>query len=222
MADTTDWPLGESARLPVTRVLPAAAGRSRPLPRTALALTGAAFVAGVLVSAAGFSIGWRHQAQHGSSTEAALRLADSRNQALAASLAASRRQTRGAEARLAEAQAARAQAQAAAQKLSRDAGALATALVRAGRSADSVSAGAGSVGTGLDRLAGELKTLTAYLTTTPTGQLDPGYVATQASYLAKQLDGLRAARGDLAAAAADFVAGAQRLAARAATLSGSR
>jgi hypothetical protein len=219
MSDTTDWPLGEGVRVPAVRLQPVQAGRS--LPRLTWALAAAAFVTGVLVSAAAFSIGWRHQAQHGSSTEAALATATARSHALAGSLTASRRALVQARAQLAAAQKAKTDAVAASRTLSRETSGLATTLVGTGRSADSVAAGTSSVGATVDRVAGELKTLTTYLTTTPTAQLDPGYVATQSSYLAKQLDELKSARTDLAAAIADFEAETRKLADSAATLSGS-
>jgi len=218
MSETTDWPLGETVRAPALRNRHAPA--RRPLPRAAWLLAAAGFVAGVLVSAAAFSIGWRHQAQHGSSTEAALAAATARSRALTASLAAARRSTASTQAQLAAARKARARAAASARAVSRQAAVLASAVVAAGRSGDSVSAGAGAVGAGVDRLAGELKTLTSYLTTTPTAQLDPGYVATQTAYLAKQLDELKASRSDLAGAVASFDAAAKKLSDRAATLSG--
>jgi septal ring factor EnvC (AmiA/AmiB activator) len=220
MSDVTDWPLGERVRLPAPRQRRAPV-RRRPLPRATWVLTGAAFVAGVLVSAAAFSIGWRHQAQHGSSTEAALAAATARSQTLRASLATARRDVSRTQAQLAAARKAKSAAEASALTVSREAATLASAIVAAGRSADSVSVGAGSVGSNLDKLAGELKTLTSYLTTTPTGQLDPGYIATQTAYLAKQLDELKAARSDLAAAIAGFGAGAKKLSDRAAALAGS-
>jgi len=220
MSDTTDWPLGES--ISVTAVLPRPVERRPRLPRAVWALTAAAFVAGVLISAAGFSVGWRHQAQHGSSTEAALAAATARNHALATSLAGSRAALARMTDQLATAQRAKAGAVAASRAVSRDASTLASALVQTGRSADSVSAGAGSVGSNVDRLAGELRTLTTYLTTTPMAQLDAGYIATQTSYLSRQLDELKAARSDLAATITDFDATAAKLADRAATLAGTR
>jgi len=219
MSDTSDWPLGEGVRVPAVRLQPVQARRS--LPRVTWALAAAAFVTGVLVSAAAFSVGWRHQAQHGSSTAAALAAATARSHTLAGSLAASRSALAHSRARLAAAEQAKTAAIAASRALSQEASGLATTLAGTGRSADSVAAGAGSLGATVDRVAGELKTLTTYLTTTPTGQLDPGYIATQSSYLAKQLDELKAARGDLTAVIAGFEAQTRRLADRAATLAGS-
>jgi hypothetical protein len=221
MSEITDWPLGERLRGDAaTRQLPAVAARRRSLPRGAWGLGAAGLVAGLLISAVAFSFGWRSQAQHGSSTQAALAAATARNHALAASLAGSRRQASRLRTQLGAARAAEIAATTAAHRVSRDAAALAAALVATGRSADSVSSGAGSVGVNVDRLAGELKTLTTYLSTTPTSQLDAGYVSAQTAYLAKQLDDLKAARSDLAAAVAGFDDGAKKLAERAAALSG--
>lgn len=189
------------------------ARRRHGLPRLAWALVAAAFVCGALASAAGFSIGWRHQAERGSSAQAALARMTARNHTLSATLARVK-------AELARARRERAAAAAAARRVSRESAALAAGLVATGRSADSVSAGTAAVGDSVDKLAGELKTLASYLTSTPTAQLDAGYVAAQAAYLSKQLDQLRAARSDLAAAIADFERGAKTLADRAVALAG--
>ncbi len=45
------------------------------------------------------------------------------------------------------------------------------------------------------RIASELKTLDTYLATTPAAQLDPGYVASQTAYLARQLTRLQGEAG---------------------------
>jgi hypothetical protein len=215
---SSDWPLGEGVRVPA-RPAPVR-GRGRSLPRAAWLLAGGAFLLGALVSAAAFAVGWHRQAQASSSTQAALATATAHNHRLAASLAAARAQTGTARAQAAAARHAEASASAAARRVSREAATLATSLVSTGRSADSVGLGAATLGSGLDRLAGELRTLTAYLSATPTAQLDPGYVAAQTAYLSKQLDRLRAARGDLAGAVAAFDSGAKALADRAAALAG--
>jgi hypothetical protein len=205
---SSEWPLGERMHVSAQPLR-----AQRRLPRAAWLLAGAAFLLGALFSAAVFAIGWHRQAQVSSSTQAALAAATARNQRLASSLAAERE--RAAQARRAETA-----ATAAAAKVTREASRLASALAATGKSADSVSLGASALGSGLDKLAGELRTLTVYLSSTPTGQLDPGYVATQSAYLAKQLDRLRAERGDLAAAIAAFDSGAKALADRASVLSG--
>jgi chromosome segregation ATPase len=215
MAQGTDWPIGEAIRAPA-RPLPAggvpARGR-RGLPRVAWVLSAAAFACGALLSAAGFSVGWRHQAQRDSSTRAALAAATARNHALTASLERTRAQ-------LAATSSARASAEATTKAVSREASALATEVAAAGRSADSVSLGASALGGGLGRLASELRTLSSYLASTPAGQLDPGYVVAQAAYLSKQLDTLQAEQGDLGSAVSTFEASAKKLADRASVLAG--
>jgi hypothetical protein len=184
------------------------------------AVATAAFVCGAALSAAGFSIGWRHQAERGSSAESALAAVTAKNHRLAASLAAARAATARSRARASAALEAKTSATAAANAVSRQASSLATALVSSGRSADSVSVGATALGAELDRLASELKTLTSYLDSTPASQLDPGYVGSQTAYLTKQLDRIAAERSDLGSAIVSFDAAAKKLADRASTLSG--
>ncbi|HZD87458.1 MAG TPA: hypothetical protein VE088_05585, partial [Gaiellaceae bacterium] len=82
-----------------------------------------------------------------------------------------------------------------------------------------VSSGARTVTATAARVASELKTLANYLTTTPTSQLDGGYVATQIAYLTRQLDTLQHAGGSLGTAAATFETAAKKLAASAAAVS---
>ncbi len=206
---SSEWPLGERVRI----AAPPLHAKRRRLPRVTWAIASAAFLLGALFSAAAFAIGWHRQAQVSSSTQAALAAARARNQRLSSSLASARE-------RAAKTLRAEAAARAAAAKVSREASRLVSALAATGKSADSVSLGASALGSGLDKLASELRTLTAYLTSTPTGQLDAGYVAAQSAYLSKQLDRLRAERGDLAAAIADFDSGAKALSDRASVLSG--
>ncbi|HET7566845.1 MAG TPA: hypothetical protein VFJ91_02565 [Gaiellaceae bacterium] len=220
MSESTDWPLGERLRVPAPSPAKRAPAR-RGLPRTAWALAAAAFLCGLAVSAAAFSMGWRSQAQRGTSAQSELTAATERAHRLGNSLASARESAARLRTQLAAARQAKAAAQASAQAVSRDASALASALVSTGHSADSVSLGAAAVGGNVDKLASELKTLTTYLTTTPTAQLDPGYVASQTAYLSKQLDALQAARGDLGSAISDFQAAAQKLADRAGKLAGS-
>jgi chromosome segregation ATPase len=197
---------------------PGARPRQRTLPRVTWVLAVSAFLCGALVSGAVFSVGWRHEAQRGTSAQAALAAATSRNHSLQASLAAAQTAARHATSQATAARKAQTSAAAAARAVSQKGASLATQLVAAGHAADSVSGGAASVGSNVDKLASELKTLTAYLTTTPTSQLDAGYVATQTQYLSKQLDQLGAARSDLDAAIADFQHTAKTLADRAGAL----
>jgi len=213
MSEVPDWPLAERRR-PLLQEPRRSSVKRRPLPRAAWALAAAAFLAGLAVSAAAFSMGWRSQAKTNESAQTQLAVARAHEQRLGATLARTRTE-------LAAARAAKAAAAKSAQAVSRDASTLASALVSTGKSAESVSLGAASVGTNVDRLASELKTLTTYLTTTPTSQLDAGFVATQTAYLTKQLGLLQSARSDLGAAVADFDSAAKRLSDRAAKLSGS-
>ena len=67
----------------------------------------------------------------------------------------------------------------------------------AGGNGTAVASGAGALTAAATRVASELKTLDTYLTTTPSGQLDPGYVASQAAYLAQQLSRLQRDAGTL-------------------------
>jgi len=61
------------------------------------------------------------------------------------------------------------------------------------------------------RIASELKTLNTYLTTTPAGQLDPGYIASQTAYLAQQLARLQADGGNLGDSVVSFQAALRKL-----------
>jgi hypothetical protein len=67
-----------------------------------------------------------------------------------------------------------------------------------------ISSRAGALTAAAARVAGELKTLDTYLTTTPAAQLDPGYVASQTAYLAQQLSRLRGDAGALGSSVGSF------------------
>ena len=67
-----------------------------------------------------------------------------------------------------------------------------------------ISSGADALGAAATRIAGELKTLDTYLTTTPTNQLDPGYIASQTAYLAQRLSRLQEKAGTLGNSARSF------------------
>jgi hypothetical protein len=194
---TTRWPL-LSERAPF----------APPAARTG----GLAFLCGGLVSAAGFSIGWRHQAQRNTDAESALATATARTHSLGrrlvtlqATLARTRRTAAGAVA------SERAVVSAAA-GVSADA----TASSRAGTS---VSSGAGELNATAGRVASELKTLETYLTTTPTDQLDPGYIASQTGYLTRQLGKLQSAGGSLGASIGSLDAALRKLVRSAGALS---
>jgi Tfp pilus assembly protein FimV len=179
---TTRWPLLEERPFANT---PAPVGSSRRrLPRSAWLLTALAFLCGGLVSAAAFSIGWRHQAQRDTAARAALAAATAHVNQLSASLATARET-------IAQERQAEAQAAAAVHATSRAAASLAAHAASAGRAADTVSGNAADIGSAAGRISRELQTLLTYLTTTPSSQIDPGYIASQAAYLTRQLTALQ-------------------------------
>jgi hypothetical protein len=178
---TTRWPL-LAERAPFATA-PVRASRRR-LTRSAWLLTGLAFLCGGLVSAAAFSIGWRHQAQRDTAARAALAAATAHVGRLSASLVTARET-------IAQERAAEAQASAAVRATSHAATSIATQATSAGRAADTVSGSAGNVGATASRVSRELQTLLTYLTTTPSSQIDSGYIATQATYLTRQLTALQ-------------------------------
>jgi prefoldin subunit 5 len=198
---TTRWPLLEE-RAPFSHATPT---RRRRLPRSAWLLTGLAFLCGGLVSAAVFSIGWRHQAQRDTAARTALASATARIDRLSASLATAR-QTAARERRL------EAQATAAQQALMRAAARVGDRATVSNHAAASVSSGAGSLTASASKIASELKTLETYLTTTPTNQLDPGYIVSQTGYLAQQLTRLQASGGNLGDSIASLEASLRKLA----------
>jgi len=178
--------------------------RSRRSPRSTLLLTILAFICGGLVSAAAFSIGWRHQAQRDSAARTALAAATARTQKLErriASLQTSLENARGAAASAAAARQALAQA---GTRVGTDATATSSSVA-------SISSGAGSITTSAARIASELKTLDSYLATTPTGQLDPGYIASQTAYLDRQLRRLQGDGGALGSSIASLDAALRKL-----------
>jgi hypothetical protein len=186
------WPLLDE-RTPFSHAVPVRSTRRR-LPRSAWLLMALAFLCGGLVSAAAFSIGWRHQAQRDTAARAALAKSTAHVNRLSASLAAARET-------VARERRAEAEATATARATSRAGAALATKAVSAGKAADAVSGSAVAVGASASRVSRELKTLLTYLTTTPSSQIDSGYIASQAAYLTRQLAALQSsgARVDNAA-----------------------
>lgn len=182
-SDSTRWPLLEE-RAPFATA--SRDRRSRKLPRAVWLLTGLAFLCGGLVSAAGFS-----------TAQTALAVAAARTHRLeqkVGALSTSLGRARGA-ARSADAAATAATSFE--QALARAATRVSEEASVSGGNGAAISAGAGSLSTGAARIANELKTLDTYLTTTPTGQLDPGYVASQTAYLARQLTRLQGDAGTL-------------------------
>jgi hypothetical protein len=211
---TTRWPLLDERAPFVTTDGP----KRRKLPRSAWLLTGLAFLCGGLVSAAAFSIGWRHQAQNDTAARAALAAATARTHTLQQRLAAlqtSLDAARGTAARKTAAAAAAAASERAVAAAGARAG---TDAAAASKAAGSISSGSGSLTSSATRIAGELKTLDTYLTTTPTGQLDPGYVASQTGYLSQQLTRLQDQAGSLGDSVASFRTAIRKLSREARTL----
>lgn len=203
------WPVLRD-RAPFVQRAPQAE-RRRP-GRSAWLLTGLAFLCGGLVSAAVFSIGWRHQAQRDTAARSALAAATAHAHRLSAELA-------GARGRAARAEKAAAQAAASLRATSHAAAALATEVTASRRAADAVSGGAGGVAASSSRVTRELRTLLTYLTTTPSSQIDSGFIASQASYLTRQLTALQDVGGSVTAAVARFKTAMRGLSRDAAALS---
>lgn len=188
-SDSKSWPLLEE-RGPFATASPAAGRPSRKAPRSPWLLTGLALLCGGLVSAAAFSIGWRHQAQRDTAARTALAAATARVHRLERTIGTLRGSLRTARRTAATATAA--------EKALSHAGAnVGEEATVAGGNGTAVASGAGTLSATGTRIASELKTLDTYLTTTPTGQLDAGYIATQTAYLAKQLSRLQGDAGTL-------------------------
>ena len=193
-SESGSWPLLEE-RAPFATAL---RGRRRRKPSRPLwLLTGLAFLCGGLVSAAAFSIGWRHQAQRNTAAQTALATANLRAQRLEQRIHALRASLGQTRSTAAHDRASATAAAAAEQALVRAAASVAEDANVAGGDGTAISVGGSSLGTTAGRISSELKTLDTYLTTTPTGQLDPGYIASQAAYLARQVTRLQGATGTL-------------------------
>jgi prefoldin subunit 5 len=174
------------------------------MPRSAWVLTALAFLCGGLVSAAAFSIGWRHQAQRDTAARTALADATARTHRLEGRITALQTSLSSARAAAASATAAEKALAHAGTRVGAD------ATASSGEGA-SISAGAGALTAAATRIASELKTLTTYLTTTPAAQLDPGYIASQAAYLDRQLTRLQSDAGSLGSSATSLAAGLRAL-----------
>ena len=200
-SESKSWPLLDE-RAPFATASLGRAGRR--LPRSAWLLTGLAFLCGGLVSAAAFSIGWRQQAQRNTAAQSALAAANTRARKLERTISALRTS-------LGDARGAAASAHAAAAATAASGKALARAGANVAEEADASSGNGAAISSRADaltaaatRIAGELKTLDTYLTTTPAGQLDPGYVASQTAYLAQQLSRLQGDAGALGNSVGSF------------------
>lgn len=200
---TTDTFSGVDDRTTVMRVpKPARRGRARGWPVWVLPVL--AFICGALVSAAVFTIGWRQQTQQNAAAQNALAGATARNHTLSAALLASR-------AKLAQQEKIASEARASV-RAARASGATIAAQARAAQAnAASVSGGATSMTSAAGKIASELKTLTTYLTTTPTSQLDAGYIDSQTAYLSRQVAALQSDGTSTTTAAASFGTAIQRL-----------
>jgi len=183
------WPLAESQRRTV-----AAAPRGRT-PRVMWVLVASAFLCGGLLSAAGFSIGWRHEAQRGSSAQSALAAETTRVHTLSDELVSSRTALAAARGKTAALAASR-------RELTRTSATLRKALAAANRSRAGIADAAVPLSGDVDRVANELHALGSYLSSTPSSQLDAGYVQAQVAYLAKTVARFRSDVGALAARAA--------------------
>jgi chromosome segregation ATPase len=155
-------------------------------PKVVWVLTASAFLCGGLLSAAGFAVGWRHEAQRGSSAESALVTATSTVHTLRAQLATAR-------ATLADERTRNADLAATRLSLAHAQAGLRAQLASARRSLAALGAAAAPLAADLDRLTSELHALSSYVSSTAPGQLDGGYVQAQLSYLTKTVNGFSAA-----------------------------
>jgi hypothetical protein len=186
-SDSKSWPLLEE-RAPFATASPSR--RARKATRSHWLLIGLSFLCGGLVSAAAFSIGWRHQAQRNTAAQSALAATTARVHRLQHEMGTLRIS-------LGEARGTAATATSSEKALARAGADVATQAAVAGGSGSTVASGAGAVTTTAGRIASELKTLGTYLTTTPNGQLDPGYIGSQTAYLTRQLSRLQGDAGTL-------------------------
>ncbi len=176
------WPLAEQSR----RHVAAPHQKRGRTPRFVWVLTAAAFLCGGLLSAAGFSIGWRHEAQRGTSAESALVTATAANHSLRAKVASTRALLAAAETRSAGLATTRRNLMATKTQLLGELAPRATKTV-------ALAAAAAPLSADLDRLTNELRALTSYVTATPSSQLDAGYLQAQIAYLAKTANGFSSA-----------------------------
>lgn len=167
-------------------------------------LTALAFVCGALVSAAVFTIGWRSLSQHNAAVQSALVTETKRNHRLQNRLAGARAEIRHEKKVVAHAGASLRAAHASALKVK-------SAANKSENSSAYVQSGANTMAAGASRIATELKTLVSYLTTTPTQDLDSGYIRSQSSYLLRQVDALESQSGSTSTATATFDAAIKKL-----------
>ena len=220
MSRGSSWPISETRRFPAVAQPRPQRRQRQPFPRIGWVLAICAFLCGAMLSGAALSIGWKHEAQRGSSAQAALVAATARTHLLADSLATAQAATSRARRAALRARAQTRTAQASTAALLQHAKGVASALNDTSTSATSVTAGASSVGSDLAKLNSELRTLTSYLSTTPPSQLDSGYVAAQTSYITKTIARISSEQNDLGVAVSAYMHTVQAAADRAAALSG--
>jgi chromosome segregation ATPase len=214
-SDSTLWPLLKERAPFATATESRRTGKQS---RSPWLLIGLAFLCGGLVSAAGFSIGWRHQAQRNTADQAALTAAAARAHRLGHRIAGLQASLRDAHRSATRAHARATAATASQQALATSGASVDAEATAAGNKASSLSSGTSSLTGAATRISSELKTLDTYLTTTPTRQLDPGYIASQTSYLTQQLTRLQGNAGHLDASVASFRASLHKLGREAAAL----
>jgi hypothetical protein len=208
---TTDtWSGGSEEHTAVLPRSTRAARRTRRWPGWVLPTL--AFACGALVSAAVFTIGWRHQTQQNAAAQSALADVTARNHKLTDSLAK-------ANAAVAEEQKVATQARAALQAARASGATIAAEAGTAQSTATLVSGNATSMTSAAGKIGSELKTLTTYLTTTPAQQLDAGYIDSQTAYLARQVEALQSEGGTIASAVGNFDAAIRKLGRLASALS---
>jgi hypothetical protein len=155
------------------------------LPRVAWILAISAFLCGGMISAAVFSVGWRHEAQRGNSAESALAAATARSHALSGQLAVQLT-------RSAALAATRSELATANSTLHTELASARRALAHAKKVIAGVGTAAAPLSGDLDKITSELRSLTGYLASTAPGQLDAGYVQAQVAYLSKTVSVFRA------------------------------
>jgi hypothetical protein len=207
-SEPQSWPLLDE-RAPFATASHSRAGRKTP--RSAWVLTGLAFLCGGLVSAAAFSIGWRHQAQRNTAAQSALVAARTRAHELERRIGTLRTTLGQARGTAASAHAAAAAAAASENALTRAGASVAEEAATSNGNGAAISSSADALGAAATRIAGELKALDTYLTTTPTSQLDPGYIASQTAYLAQRLSRLQEDAGTLDNSTRSFEATLRKL-----------
>jgi hypothetical protein len=207
-SEPQSWPLLDE-RAPFATASHRRPGRTTP--RSAWLLTGLAFLCGGLVSAAAFSIGWRHQAQRNTAAQSALVAARTRAHELERRIGTLQTTLGQARGTAASAHAAAAATAASEKELARAGASVAEEADTSNVNGAAISASTDALGAAAARIAGELKTLDTYLTTTPTSQLDPGYIASQTAYLAQRLSRLQEHAGTLDNSTRSFEATLRKL-----------